>query len=339
MTTTPAPIAEYRDVTPAAFRDEIVPRYEPALLRGLADSWPAVRAGRESARAACSYLAGFDRGAEVEAFIGPPEIGGRFFYAPDMRGFKFQRRKGRFGEVLRYIESLAGMERSPAVYVGAAAVPDCLPGFAEQNPLPLLAGRNAVPRVWIGNESVVSTHFDQSDNIAIVAAGRRRVTLFPPDQLSNLYIGPLDHNMAGQPASMVDLRDPDFETYPRFRKALEAARTVELEPGDGLYIPALWWHDIEALSSFNILVNFWWDDAPPGAAAPFEAMVHALLALGDLPPERRAAWRTMFDHYGFRAHGDPAAHLEPEHRGILGTPTPQLRDRIRQFLLRGLGRR
>jgi hypothetical protein len=47
----------------------------------------------------------------------------------------------------------------------------------------------------------------------------------------------------------------------------------------------------------------------------------------------------MFDHYGFREHGDPAQHLAPEHRGILGAPTPQLRDRIRQFLLRGLSRR
>ena len=203
MTATPNPIAEWRDVDAAMFRGEIVPRYEPAALRGIADAWPAVRAARESAQVACAYLAGFDRGAEVEAFVGPPEIGGRFFYAPDMRGFNFERRKGRLADVLRTIERLPEMENPPAIYVGAAAVPDCLPGFAAQNALPLLEGSNAVPRIWIGNESVVSTHFDQSDNIAVVAAGRRRITLFPPDQLPNLYIGPLDHNMAGQPASMV----------------------------------------------------------------------------------------------------------------------------------------
>jgi hypothetical protein len=337
--TEPSPVAEWHDVDTATFRGAIVPRGEPAVLRGIAAAWPAVRAGRESADAACAYLAGFDRGAEVEAFIGPPEIGGRFFYSPDLGSFNFEKRRGRFGEVLRYIAQLPAMERPPAVYVGAAAAPDCLPGFAEQNALPLLDGTNAVPRLWIGNESVVSTHFDQSDNIAVVAAGRRRVTLFPPEQLPNLYVGPLDHTMAGQPASLVDLRDPDFEHYPRFREALAAARVAELGPGDGLYIPALWWHNIEALSPFNLLVNFWWDDAPPGAAAPFEAMIHALLALGDLPPGRRAAWRTMFDHYGFRTNGDPAAHLEPGQRGILGEPNPQLRDRIRQFLLRGLNRR
>lgn len=335
----PETIAEWRGVDAASFRDEIVAGYRPAVLRGVADAWPLVRAGRESIQVACAYLAGFDRGAEVEAFVGPPEIEGRFFYAADMRGFNFERRRAPFGEILRYLERLPELERPPAVYVGAAALPDCLPGFAEQNRLALLDGAGAVPRLWIGNESVVSTHFDQSDNLAIVAAGHRRVTLFPPEQLPNLYVGPLDHTMAGQPASMVSLRDPDFETYPRFREALAAAQVVELEPGDALYIPALWWHNIEALSPFNILVNHWWDDAPAGAAAPFEAMVHAILALGDQPPSRRRAWRAMFDHYGFRENGDPATHLAPEHRGILGAPTPQLRDRIRQFLLRGLSRR
>jgi hypothetical protein len=335
----PHPIAEWRDVDAAMFRERIMPAYAPAVLRGVAGDWPIIRAAQESVRAACFYLAGFDHGAEVEAFVGPPEIEGRFFYSPDMRGFNFERRKAPLGEVLRYIEQLPQMERPPAVYVGAAALPDCLPGLADQNRLALLDGLQAVPRLWIGNESVVSTHFDQSDNIAVVVAGRRRVTLFPPAQLPNLYVGPLDHTMAGQPASMVSLRNPDFETWPRFREALAAALVAELEPGDALYIPALWWHNIEALSPFNILVNHWWDDAPAGAAAPFEAMVHALLALGDQPPERRRAWRAMFDHYAFRENGDPAVHLAPEHRGILGTPTPQLRDRIRQFLLRGLSRR
>jgi hypothetical protein len=46
----------------------------------------------------------------------------------------------------------------------------------------------------------------------------------------------------------------------------------------------------------------------------------------------------MFEHYVFGKNGDPVAHLAPEHHGILGIPTPALRRRIRDFLLRGLGR-
>ncbi len=332
------PIEEWRDVDARTFRDEIVPRYDPAILKGIVAAWPVVEAAARPTDAACDYLARFDQGAVVEAFIGPPEIEGRFFYRDDMTGFNFERRQGRFGEILRYVRSIAGTERAPSVYMGAAAVPECLPGFGDENRLALIEDRPAVPRIWVGNETVVSTHFDTSDNIACVVGGRRGFTLFPPDQLANLYVGPLDFTMAGQPASMVSLRDPDFEKFPRFRDALAAALTAELEPGDALYIPALWWHQIEALSPFNILVNYWWDDAPPDAGSPFECLAHGILAISALPPERRQAWRGMFDHYVFRADGDPVAHLAPEHRGILSAPTPQLRQRIRQFLLRGLGR-
>ena len=256
-----------------------------------------------------------------------------------MAGFNFERRRGPFGDVLRDILALSAQPEAPAVYIGSAPVPEVLPGFAARNPMPLLEEGRAVPRIWIGNRSLVSTHFDLSDNIACVVAGRRRFTLFPPEQLPNLYVGPLDHTMAGQPASMVELNAPDFERFPRFREALAASVTAELEPGDAIYIPTLWWHQIEALSPFNILVNYWWEDAPPDRGSMFEAMVHAIFAAGTLPPERLEAWRLWFDHYVFRANGDPAAHLAPEHRGILGASTPPLRQRLRQFLLRTLGGR
>ncbi len=339
MNGAPQPVREWRDVTPARFREEIAPLYEPAVLRGLVASWPAVERGRRSTGEIVAYLAGFDRGAIVEAFVGPSSIKGRFFYADDMRGFNLERRRGPFAEVLRHVGSLAGQPDAPAVYVGAAALPDCAPGLVGEMPMPLLEGSDAVPRIWFGTASLVSTHFDQSDNIACVVAGRRRFTLFPPEQVANLYVGPLDHNMAGQPASMVSLREPDFDRFPRFRDALAAARSAELEPGDAIYIPTLWWHNIEALSPFNLLVNYWWDDAPADAGAPFEAMVHGLLSVAALPPARRAAWAAMFDHYVFRPEGDPAAHLAPADRGILGESTPALRERIRHFLLRGLSRR
>jgi hypothetical protein len=340
MTAPLPPIAEWRDVDAAVFAGEIVPREAPAVLRGLVESWPAVAAGRESADAARAYLAGFDRGAPVEAFVGPPGIGGRFFYADDMRGFNFERRTGALAEVLRFLATIEGQADSPAVYVGAAAIPDHLPGFAAANGLALLDGKPALPRLWFGNESVVSTHFDLSDNIACVVVGRRRFTLFPPDQLANLYVGPLDHTMAGQPASMVDLAAPDFAAFPRFRDALAVASSAELEPGDAIYVPAMWWHNVEALSPFNALVNFWWDETPPEAGSPFEALVHAILAVSHLPPARRRIWREMFAHYAFRpGDDDPLAHLAPAHRGILAPPTPALRERIRQFLLRGLSRR
>ncbi len=113
---------------------------------------------------------------------------------------------------------------------------------------------------------------------------------------------------------------------------------AELEPGDAIYIPTLWWHNVEALDPFNILVNYWWRDTPPDTGSAFEAMIHAILTIGSLPDYQRNAWRAMFANYVFRRDGDPAAHLPPAQRGILAEPTPQLRQKIRQFLIRALGR-
>jgi hypothetical protein len=331
-------IEEVDGVDPARFRSEIVPRCEPVVLRGLAQDWPAVKAARASAAEAAAYLQHFDRSAPVEAFVGRAEIGGRFFYEADLTGFNFERQRAKLGDVIRFLLASIGDAKARAVYVGSVPLPDILPGFAAENILPLFAGTDVVPRIWIGNASIVSTHFDESDNVACVVAGRRRFTLFPPDQVGNLYVGPLDFTMAGQPASMVRLDAPDLELYPRFREALAAARTAELGPGDAIYIPTLWWHHVEALDPFNILVNYWWRDVPEDTGSAFEAMVHSILTIASLPEPQRAAWRGMFETYVFRPNGDPAEHLPPAQRGILAEPTPQLRQRVRQFLIRALSR-
>ncbi|MES2444850.1 MAG: cupin-like domain-containing protein [Pseudomonadota bacterium] len=332
----PRPLPERDDIDSARFA-EVVSAYRPMVLRGLGRDWPAVAAARTSPAALAAYLARFDSGAPVEAFIGPPAMQGRYFYADDMRGFNFERRKGPLAQVLEFLVRTADNPEAPCFYVGATPVPMTLPGFDAANPMPLFARENAVPRAWIGNRSTVTTHFDTSDNIALVVAGRRRFTLFPPEQLGNLYVGPLDHTMAGQPTSMVSLDAPDLARYPRFADAMAAAFTAELEPGDAIYIPSLWWHHVQALAPVNMLLNYW-ADPPPEAGSPFDAMIYGILSIAALPEPRRAAWRSFFDHYVFRTGHDPVAHIAPEHRGVLADPTPELRERIRQFLVRGLNR-
>lgn len=335
QTTAPAVAAERSDVSLETFRSEVLSSNEPVVLRGLMRTWPAVRAS-ESAEGAINYLERFDRQSAVEAFVGPPEIRGRFFYRDAAAAFNFERRRGRLKEVLDAIRQIGDAPDAPAIYVGAAPVAEVLPGFDQDNPMPLLDGIPAVPRIWIGNRTVVSAHFDESDNLAVVVAGHRRFRLFPPEQVGNLYVGPLDVTMAGQPASMVDLREPDFARYPRFREALAASQIAEVEPGDAIFIPALWWHQVEALDSFNVLLNYWWKSVPEDAGSAFEAMIHGILAISDLPQRQRDGWRAMFDQYVFRLNGDPAEHLPEAQKGILGTPTPALRARIRQFLQRML---
>ncbi|MBV9528696.1 cupin-like domain-containing protein, partial [Sphingomonas sp.] len=221
-------------------------------------------------------------------------------------------------------------------YMGSTATARILPLFSSENPLRIATDRGGEPRIWIGNSSRVAPHYDESDNIACVVSGRRRFILFPPEQVANLYVGPIDKTVAGQPTSMVDLEAVDFGRFPKFREALEHALVADLEPGDAIYIPALWWHAVQANGQLNVLVNYWWNEAPVDAGSPMHALGHALLTISHLPKEKRQAWRNLFDHYVFRANGDPAAHIPVSARGIIGRSNPEVRKALRQYLVRAL---
>lgn len=328
---------EYGCIDLRVFREEIIPRDRPAVLKGLVAHWPAVAEGNKSPEALCAYLKIFDIGRPVQTALGAPAIQGRLFYNADMTGFNFERVTETFQAALSRILAHVGDAAPPAVYAGAVSTYEGFPGFARDNDVGLL-DPSVVSRIWASGPVTAPTHYDMSDNIACVVAGRRRFTFFPPDQLPNLYVGPLDFTPAGQPTSMVQVAAPDLARFPRYAEALKAAEVAELEPGDAVFIPNLWWHNVESLSPFNILVNYWWYDTARGPASPFTALVHAVLAMSEMPASRRAAWRQIFDHYAFRSDGDPAAHIPPERRGMLGRMTPQLAASIKQLLRKALER-
>jgi hypothetical protein len=334
----PVQMREWHAVSPATFKNEILPSGQPAVLRGAVAHWPAVRAGSESPRAMAQYLLGFDAQASADTMFGDPSIGGHFFYNDDLTGLNFQRRPQPLAQSLEQLISLIDAPEPPALYVGAVPAPATLPGFARDNTLDLVEP-NVVPRLWLSNRVTVQTHYDLSFNVACVLAGRRRFTLFPPEQFVNLYVGPLEFTLAGQPISMVRLHRPDHERFPKFREAWQHAQVAELGPGDALFIPYMWWHHVESLSPFNVLFNYWWDDLPPWIGSPFEAMIHGLMSVRTLPPARRELWRKMFDHFVFKTDGDPVAHLTPRQRGIQGPMTPQLAELIRTHLASLFSRR
>lgn len=331
------PVREWHDVDAECFRAEVQPLNRPAILRGLVAQWPAVRKAHESPQALASYLLQFDAGHPIISLNADASIKGRFFYNEDMTGLNFTRRKEPFPEAMQRLISLLAIEEPPATYIQSTPIPEYLPRFAQEHPVPLLP--SSVPgRIWIGNAITVQTHFDLNENIACVVAGRRRFTLFPPEQIANLYVGPFDFTLSGPPVSMVSLHEPDFERYPRFREALAAAQVAELEPGDALYIPYFWWHHVESLTPFNVLVNYWWNPARPSFAAPFDALLHSVLAIRELPENQREAWRAVFDYLVFQRSGEPLAHLAPQQRGMLGPLTPERAREMRAVLLKILSR-
>ncbi len=331
------PIRELLGVTPSDLAGEVLASTEPLILRGLVARWPAVQAGRSGAAGADDYLRRFCRDATVVAMIAPPDIGGRIFYNEDLSGFNFTSVHTRLDHVLAELVRHRDNPQPPTIYVGSTTVETALPGYCEQNPLDL-GPRDALASIWIGNQVRIPAHYDLPDNLACVTAGRRRFTLFPPSQLENLYVGPLDFTPAGQPISLVDLHQPDLERFPRFGEAMRHAQFAELEPGDAIFIPSMWWHHVEALECFNVLVNYWWRQSPAYMDTPANALMLSLLSIRDLPPEQRRAWQEIFRHYVFEADEKTASHIPESARRSLGPMDDNAARMLRAQLLKKINR-
>ena len=323
--------------SPEQFRDEIASRDRPALLRGIASDWPLVQATLQGDDACMNLLAARAAQTPIDVMRTEPSNEGRFHYTPDGQSLNFVRGRTDLPTFLAAIEEQAADAEPFALVAQGLIAEPVLPGFAASHPMPFVPD-DATPRFWIGNAAKVATHNDPADNIAVVVAGRRRFTLFPPDQVANLYLGPLHLTPAGTPVSMVHVTDPDLDRYPRFADALEAAEVAELGPGDAMFIPYAWYHHVEATALFNMLVNYWWNPSRSDFGSPWDAMLHGMLGIRSLPANQRAAWKAMFDHYVFMTDGDPAAHLPNAVAGVLGPMTEERAQQIRKSLIQALQR-
>lgn len=332
-------IAEYSGVDRAQFGREIMPKAEPAVLRGLVSEWPVIAAARQGDASLADFLRAAAASDPFEAWFGAPEIGGQFGYNEDFSGFNHERRLANVDQLLDLLLRQKGHEQPYSIYAGGIPIRRHLPGLLPNIPVPILdTTRATLISLWLGNRTRTAAHWDLPQNLACVVAGRRRFTLFPTEELPNLYVGPLDFTLAGQPVSLVDMERPDLEKHPKFAVALEAAQTAELGPGDALYIPSLWWHAVASLDELAAMINFWWRDAEPPLLTPLNALYHAVITMRNLPPDELDRWRIMFDHYLFCDNGDPVAHLPESARGILGRRTPELVARVKKLLIDALGR-
>ena len=304
---------------------------EPVIFKNALAGWPALAAGRESVATMNAYLKSLDAGKPAPILEARAASDGWFMYQPDLRDFSFAHRERRIGETLDHMERLLGQADAPFIAIQSLPLAEHMPEFMRANPAPFLPP-TVLPRIWIGGKVRTQTHHDPDHNLACVVAGRRRFLLFPPEQVANLYVGPIDRPFP-PPLSLVNPEAPDFERYPKFRRALAAARIAWLEAGDALLIPKYWWHHVTSLEPYNVLVNYWWGNDAKGLERAIDCFLTALLALKDLPPRERAYWREMFETHVFRPDGgDPVAHIPPALQGLLGPLSPAMRQKLRQQL-------
>ncbi|MFL6659528.1 MAG: cupin-like domain-containing protein [Massilia sp.] len=314
-------IPEFADVDAATFHQEIVPLHRPVVMRGIVKHWPVVAQALRSTEAVCDYLKAFDTGADVNAIMTPPAAHGHVGYSAGLQGFSFVRNRLPLSAVITQLQRYLGSENAPSLAAQSALISESIPGFLDENRLPLLTP-TIQPRIWLGNTITVPAHFDEAHNIACCVSGRRRFTLFPPEQVGNLYVGPLDFTPAGAPVSMAT---NDLAQFPRYREALAASMVAELAPGDAIYIPALWWHQVESIGTLNILINYWWGGAigvTDRASSPSNCLLHCLANMQGLSPGVRAAWKAMFNHFVFDTD-NAVAHIPSFRRGVLGELSEQ----------------
>jgi len=234
------PIAEFEPMQRERFEREIVPKGEPAVFRGLVADWPVVRAGKDGPEPLAQMLRFAATDEPFKAWFAPPEVEGRFNYNSDFSDFNFERKLATVDQLLDLLLRQRGHEKPYGMYAGGIPIRKHLPKLIPNIPVTMLdMRRDTLISLWLGNRTHTATHWDQSSNLACVVVCRRRWTLFPPKQLKNLYVGPLEFTLAGQPISIVDIDTPDLETYPLFAEAMKNARRAELGPGDALYIPAM----------------------------------------------------------------------------------------------------
>lgn len=322
---------------------EVITAAEPVVFKRLVNDWPMVQAGLISDQESVDYLKGFYNGNPTIVCKIPPENNGRMFYSDNCTQLDYESFKGRIDETLDAILDGKGRIDSPAYYIASNIIATHLPGFGDKNSIiiPRQKHPDAMEErvsIWIGGATTATCHFDALDNIACCVAGKRKFTLFPPSQINNLYPGPLEPTPGGQVISLVDFKNPDLQKFPRFNEALLSAQVAELEPGDALYIPSMWWHHVESLAPYNVLVNYWWDDAPSYLTSGMNALYMAMLGIRDKSAHERDAWRHIFNHYIFDGAEKSSAYLPVEAKGFLNILDRLGARKLRALLMNKLNR-
>ena len=337
MTQQLKPIEEFVRPSVEQFQRDIYFRARPAVMRGIARDLGPVTAGLESPAALNRWLKQNVGQKDVDIMAGKTADDSTFFYNDDLIDLNFERDTMDF---IAFVDAIMRPvdEATKSLYLQGTEAANLSENLRDALRFSY-APASSEPSVWMGNKTTAQTHFDLSQNIAVVISGQRRFTLFPPEQVANLYMSPVENTPCGTPISMARLDAPNFLKHPRFREALDNAVYADLEPGDAIFIPYMWWHQVQASGPINMLVNYWWNEYDD-FGSPFYAMLHSVMTVRDMPPAMRSAWKAMFDHFVFGGDEDGGAksmdHMPVQTRGGLGPISPNMRPHLWRGIASGI---
>ncbi|MCH2189758.1 MAG: cupin-like domain-containing protein [Gammaproteobacteria bacterium] len=289
----------------------------PQVVRGLVSDWPLVVSALDGSNVFREYLGRYAVDRPVTVYQAPASAKGRIFYNESQTGFNFERMQLPFGEFFNRLDELANVSEPDTLYMGSTMLDHWFPGIRDCNDIEF-NGMDTLVSLWLGNQTLVAPHFDFPENLACVVSGTRKFTLFAPDQIANLYPGSIDFTPSGQPISMVDTREPDLDEFPNFTIAQNQAQHAELKPGDAIYIPSMWWHQVESFDSHSALVNYWWRVTPPYLGSPLLALKHSLMVFSGLPESQKESWKQLFNYYLFDANKRSFEYIDSAAKGVLG---------------------
>jgi hypothetical protein len=235
--TTPIPHVDGMD--PVAFTHRYAEPAVPVVLRGAAESWPALE--KWSHR----WFGETFGERRVHVSFGGPLDGRREAMALD-----------------NYLRDIAQSSGSPQPYLRLEPLPGVLPELKEDFTVPSYCppARNVAVHLWVGPEGTVQPfHRDNRNplaavnNLLVQVRGRKVVSLVSADQTDKMYPYPAGSTHANY--SQVNYLRPDPERFPEFHE-VEIAETV-IEPGEMVFIPADTWHHVRSLDP-SISLSFWW---------------------------------------------------------------------------------
>lgn len=244
----------FDEIRSSAFRADYFLPGIPVVLRNAIANWPAMEKWN---REYFEELFG-DREMPMEF-----SADGFLTYTAGAAKRNAQRTKMPFREAAREIEGTQKSDQR-VCYVRNISIPDDLPELADDAPAPAeLVDPKLVTKTqfWYGTAGCVTAlHFDWPSNFLAQVSGRKQCLLFSPDDTPNVY--PASDQPPGE-GDWIDLREhslvnpdqPDLEKHPKFAAAKQYEAV--LHPGDMLWLPPCWWHQIRSLDT-SISVNFWW---------------------------------------------------------------------------------